>query len=107
MVNLLNLELWLYTLITALSYLITIVILFGVLKSISQSYYEVKGFGKAIFTLFIWSISIPMMIIGSTPLMFFAGALLSFVGAAPAFKEEMEGKVHVIGATGGILIGFI
>lgn len=80
---------------------------YGVLKSISDSYYKLSGGRKAWFTLFIWSVAIPFLIIGETPLMFLAGSLLAFVGAAPAFKEELEGKVHVVGATGGIIIGFV
>jgi hypothetical protein len=40
--------------------------------------------------------------------MFFAGAFLSFVGAASAFKDlKMTKRVHTIGAVGGIGFGFL
>lgn len=99
-----KLYLMLYATIVFISYVVGVYLKYGVLKSISESYYRIKN--KALFTLFIWSVSIPTIIVGETPLLFFAGALLSFVGAAPAFREDVEGKVHVVGATGGIILGF-
>jgi hypothetical protein len=100
----LNIVLLSYVIVVFLSYVIGIWSKFGILNSISESAYHIKN--KALFTLFIWSVSIPIMIVGSTGLMFMAGALLAFVGASPMFKEDMEGKVHVVGATGGIMLGF-
>lgn len=78
---------------------------FGVLPSISDGYYSLdkpdRWWPSVIFPLF----SIPMMIVGSTGLMFFAGVGICFVGAAPMFREGMEGKVHSVGAMGGIVLG--
>lgn len=99
-----KLFLLIYTIITFISYLTYVKIKYGILESISASYYKLKY--KSLFTLFIWSVSIPCIIIGETPLMFFAGALLSFVGAAPAFRRDMEHDVHMAGAIGGIVLGF-
>lgn len=93
-----------YTVIVFISYILYVYFKFGILPSISDSYYKENN--KALFTLFIWSIAIPLMIIGNSGLMFFAGSFLAFVGAAPAFREELEGKIHVIGAVGGIAFGF-
>jgi hypothetical protein len=80
---------------------------FGVLTSISESYYQLPENLKWLFTLVTWGYSIPLMIVGSTGLAFFAGAFVCFVGAAPGFKTslpDLENKVHVIGATGGICL---
>lgn len=92
-------------------YISFIVNRYGVLPSISESYYKMKDdnlFGGGLFTLFIWSLSLPLIIIGSTSLMFFAGAFLAFVGAATAFKDlKMTRRVHNIGAIGGIGFGFL
>lgn len=98
-----------YSLLAFISYVAFIWIKFGVLSAISDSYYQLTNASKPMFTFFIWSVALPMIIVGvvDTPLMFFAGAFLSFVGAAPAFKEEMEGKVHCVGAVGGIGFGFL
>jgi len=96
-----------YAITVFVVYWLFVVIKFGVLPSISDSYYKENN--KALFTLFIWSIAFPVIILGveKTPLMFFAGAFLAFVGAAPAFKEELERSVHIIGAAGGIILGFL
>lgn len=81
---------------------------FGIQKSISDSYYRLKGINQAIFTLFIWGSSICLMIAASTTMMFFAGTLICFVGAAPAFKKTMmENTVHIVGASGGFALGFL
>jgi hypothetical protein len=85
-------------------YLAVIISKFGVLKSISESYYRVH---PVIFILFIWTIAVSLGIIGNTPLMFMAASFLCFVGAAPAFKSsELEERVHIVGASGGIILGF-
>jgi hypothetical protein len=94
-----------YSALIFFAYLFIVYKRFGILPSISSSYYKLKH--KAVFTFFIWSIAIPMIIIGSSPLMFWAGAFMAFVGASPAFKHELEGKVHIVGAVGGIVLGFL
>ena len=100
-----NLLLLSYMFVVFVSYLTYVVSKFGVLPSISDSYYLMKS--KIPFTLFIWSIAIPTILVGDTALMFFAGSFLAFVGAAPAFREEQEGIVHVVGAIGGITLGVV
>lgn len=106
-----ELNLLIFVVLSFIGYLSFIVNRYGVLPSISDSYYEMKKnkfYGGALFTLFVWSLSIPIIIIGSTPLMFFAGAFLAFVGAAAAFEDlEMTKRVHTIGAVGGIGFGFL
>lgn len=101
--------LMLYSGFAFISYLSYVIYKFGILNAISASYYELKKLSKSLFTLFIWSISFPITIVGvsETPLMFFAGAFLSFVGAAPHYKQELEGKIHYVGALAGISFGFL
>lgn len=104
-------KLLIFVVLSFVGYISFIVNRYGVLPSISESYYKMKDdklFGGSLFTLFIWSLSLPLIIIGNTPLMFFAGAFLSFVGAASAFKDlKMTKRVHNIGAIGGIGFGFL
>lgn len=100
-----NFILLLFAFIIFTSYVSWVWIKYGILPSISDSYYHShNGF---LFAMFTWGVGIPIMLVGSTPLMFFAGAFLCFVGSAPTFKEKVQGIVHVIGATGGILLGFL
>ena len=76
---------------------------YGVLKSISQSYYELPEKLRPLFTFFCWGFAIPAMILGSSGLMFLAGSGIAFVGAAAAFQEKMTKEVHYIGAGIGVL----
>jgi hypothetical protein len=76
---------------------------YGVLPSISDSYYHLPKNLQPIFTLFCWGFSLPAIILGSSGLMFFAGAGIAFVGAAAAFKERMTMEVHVAGAMAGVI----
>lgn len=111
-----------YSFLIFVIYVAFIWIKFGILGAISDSYYELTKASQPMFTFFIWSVSMPIIIVGvpETPLMFFAGAFLSFVGAAPAFRNKekivdnvsvsiktMEGKVHAIGAIAGIGFGVL
>lgn len=87
-------------------YIIVILILFGIQKSISDSYYRYKDTKwKYMFTLFCWTLAYPIMIITANPLMFFAGVLLGITGSSPAFKQDNIVKTsHMIGAYGCILL---
>jgi len=78
---------------------------YGVLKSISQSYYELPKSYNFIFTLALWGFAFPAMILGTplTGLMFFAAGGIMFTGAAAAFMEEMTRTVHFVGAGAGVL----
>lgn len=79
---------------------------YGILPSISESYYWLPKKLNFLFTLFCWGFALPAMIVGldltDNFLMFFAGGGIMFVGAAAAFKETMTKKVHFIGAVIGI-----
>ena len=88
-------------------YLIGIVYKYGILKSISDSYYHLPKNWKPLFTFFCWGIALPAMIIGleqtGSIFMFLAGAGIGFVGAAATFKEKLTYTVHMTGAFVGII----
>jgi hypothetical protein len=98
-------------------FLYSIYLDYGILKSVSDAFYKLKNDKMGYkFVIFILTIAISMAFIGNTPLFYIAGGLLSLVAISPAFKDEeskpdeidrIEVQVHVFGATGGILIGFI
>lgn len=84
------------------TYIGFILIKYGVLPSVSESYYRLPRKYQFLFTLFCWGFAIPAIICGDSLLMFLAGSGIAFVGAAAAFKEKMENWVHMTGAYFGI-----
>lgn len=92
------------------SYVMFILIKFGTLPSISDSWYKLKDLGGvwySLFTWFTWLLGIPLLFQtnGDTALFFLAGAGLSFVGVATMFKlkESIEPMIHFGGALTAIL----
>lgn len=83
-------------------YIVFIVCKFGILKSISDSWYELKTEKlEFLFTLFCWIIGFLMAAQSSTlPFFFFSGAGLCFVGVATSFKlqKSIEKTIHNVGA---------
>lgn len=81
---------------------------FGVLPSISDSWYSLPVSQKALFTLFTWGIGIPMLFYGNV-WFFLSGVGLTFVGAATQFKmtTSYTKQIHYIGALTGILFSLI
>lgn len=80
-----------------------IVAKFGVIASISESWYvDEKTNWKFIF--FIWSISFPTLALYSYSPWFVASAIsLGFVSGAPAFRsEKLIGTLHSVFTVGGI-----
>jgi hypothetical protein len=81
---------------------------YGILPSISESYYVLPNKQKQLFTLFCWGIAFPAIIIGGvftkTPLMLLAGSGIVFVGAAAAFKQKVTKTIHFIGAAIGVIL---
>lgn len=77
---------------------------YGTLRSISHSYYVLPKNLRFLFTLFCWGYAIPAIIIASTPLMFFAGSAICFVGAAAAYRDDMTEWVHIISAMTAIIL---
>jgi len=79
----------------------------GILKSISQSYFQLAQNEKWLFTFFMWTIALPLMIVGHTFLSVMAGVFLCYTGAAGDTKDDKASEnVHVIGATGAIILGY-
>lgn len=81
--------------------------------SLSETFYLI-GKAKHCFTAMMFSIAVTLLpaMLNSTPesrqfLAFLALSAICFVGAAPNFRDEFEGKVHkasaVIAATCGLL----
>lgn len=90
-------------LLVFVSYVAIIWAKYGVLPSISDSYYVLPGNWKIFFTIFCWAFAFPAIIAGGTALMFLAGAGIAFVGAAAAFQEKLTKTVHYAGAIWGVL----
>lgn len=92
-------------LLSFISYVGFIWLKYGEQKSISASYYCLPDKLKFLFTLFCWGFAIPAIILGVevTGLMFFAGAGICFVGAAPRLLIKSEHKIHMVCAISGIV----
>ena len=101
------------------AYLLLIYLLFGWIKSISQSYYELKErYGNKwtwLFTVTLILFAFPIMIYGLTTfdsstfqfLFFLAPMGIIFTSVAPQFKESLTNRVHYIGAVVGIISGML
>jgi len=86
------------------SYVTYVTIKYGWLKSVSASYFYLKG--KWLFTIILFAFSILLAIAGNTMLTVLAAAAICFSGAASNTKElEMTEKVHNICSTAGIVLG--
>lgn len=90
-----------------IGYLSFIVIKYGILPSISDSWYKLPRNQQPLFTFFCWGFAMPALIIGveltDNFLMFLAGSGICFVGAAAAFKEKLTKSIHYGGAYCGII----
>jgi hypothetical protein len=102
--------------ITFIGYIVYIVIKYGIQTSVSESYYKLPRNRQWLFTVFTWTYSLLALIIGlelkDTPLVFLSASGIFMVGTAPAFhskdgKHTLEGIVHTVGASVGILFMFI
>ena len=94
------------TMITVfISYVSFIWFKYGIQKSISASYYVLPENLRFLFTLFCWGFALPAIILGVevTPLMFFAGAGICFVGAAAQINEKFVYRIHMVAAISGII----
>lgn len=98
-----------------LIYIIWVVKNWGVLPSISDSYYKYYKEGniakwipipmKYLFTFFIFGFSYTALMSDPTPLLFYAIMMLGITGVSPAFDDDKQIKLlHGIGAFGGITL---
>jgi hypothetical protein len=88
--------------IVFVAYMTFISIKFGVIHSISESWYKLPKGQKAWFTAFCWGLGFPMVVHEHGLFMLSAAGFL-FVGAATMFKQRMTDKVHYAGAGAGIV----
>lgn len=89
------------------TYVAYIIYRFGILPSISESHYKLNTVRQGyFFTIFCWLLATTMVFQSneSTPLYFFSGMGLAFVGAATQFKWTGANThiVHYVGAVLGI-----
>ena len=94
------------------TYITFIIRKFGVLPSISESWYALEEEENPLFTVFCWGIGIPMFFQsnGTSELFMLSGIGLALVGTAVRFKAAYNCKVHYAGAAagiGGALLGLL
>ena len=91
------------------AYILFVVKKYGIQESVSNSYYKLPEKQRWLFTIALWSFAFPAIVLGveHSGFAFLAGSGIMFVGAAPAFKEDMEGTVHVVGALTGVIGGLL
>ncbi len=85
------------------NYLLHVYKKFGILKSISASYYRVKNR----FRFFVWGITLPMFVFATNPFkpMIFVGLVFVFsVGIFANFRKRNIMYLHMIGASVGIAL---
>lgn len=81
---------------------------FGILVSISESWYHLKQSERWMFTFMLVNVSLCLMIVGHTALFFLSGGFLGYVAMAPFFKRGiLDERVHIIGAVGCFVFGFL
>jgi hypothetical protein len=103
----LNITLLLISTIIFISYNGFITIKYGILPSISESFYRLPERYNFLFTLALWGFAFPITMVASSGLLFFAGGFICFVGAAQHFKEKFEGKYHYAFALIGVVLGIL
>jgi len=86
-------------------YLVVTYMKYGWLKSISASFYT-EGRDGYVFTLTLMVIAVLVMISFQNVLMFLSGSLLCFTAAAPDYKDKQAGTIHIIGATGSMILAY-
>ena len=85
-------------------------------ESISATYKKLDEWEKPFFTITLWAVAIPIIIVGidAVPenqpqiLFFLAGSGICLVGASPKYwSDKMEKTAHYVGSYGGIGFGVI
>lgn len=105
-------SLFIITLVVFHLYLLFIYLKYGRIFSISDSYYALDKNINFLFTLYTWSYALPMAIISlelnDSPLLFFAGAAICFVGVASNYKSDLMTKnTHMNCAAIGVILGLL
>ena len=84
-------------------YIIGVMWFYGVLPSISDSYYHLPQGYKLIFSFALIGFALPLIIYTNKLLIFIAGGAIMFVAVTPDFHSE--GVLHFICAIVGIVSG--
>ena len=84
-------------------YIIGVMWFYGVLPSISDSYYHLPQGYKLIFSFALIGFALPLIIYTNKLLIFIAGGAIMFVAVTPDFHSE--GAIHFICAIIGIVSG--
>jgi hypothetical protein len=87
-------------------YVIIICIKYGIPDSVSMSYYDLKPRIRIVFQLFIWSLSLSIMLLSENWLMLVGGGLLSIIGFTPTIEEKKRPwipKLHMISAISSVV----
>ena len=80
---------------------------FGVIHSISQSWYELPHTQKWMFTAFTWILGLTLLLMDTT-LFFISGIGFIIVGSSAMFDDDTVTKLtHYTGAGIGILFAFL
>ncbi len=98
-----NLLLTSFTIFTL--YILGVMLLYGVLPSISDSYYHIPQGYKLIFSFALIGFALPLIIYTNKILIFIAGGAIMFVAVTPDFHSE--GAIHFICAIIGIVSGLL
>ena len=82
---------------------------YGILSSISASFYKLPQNKRLLFTFALWGFSFPVIIYAGlvdSPLLFLAGASIAFTGAAAAYnRSKLDLTVHIVSAQAGVIAG--
>lgn len=95
--------------ISFIIYIAYVVLRYGVLSSISDSYYAI-GDDKPnyLFILFLWSMGLPATFLYHYSIAFtICGMLLLIVGVTADFKDKITGLMHGTAATVGISVALL
>jgi len=87
-----------------ISYVLYIMIKYGIQKSISESYYVLPKKENFLFVLFCWLFAFPAMLLGNSYWMLFAGGGIVFVGANAAMHVQPTRTIHVVAAVSAMIL---
>lgn len=78
---------------------------FGLLKSVSISYYEISP--RWIFQVFIYNIAFTLIYVGNTYLFYASGVCLALVGLMPSVKVKWMHLAHTVCAVASVVLAFL
>ena len=98
-------NMWYLMILVFVIYNLIILIKYGLLNSISVSYYSLPIKFNWLFLTFCWGYAIPAIMLATDGLMFFSGGLICFVGIASAFRDnDFTFKIHQYSSLIGVIL---